>query len=78
MVFEGNDRNRRTGRASGKRRGGAGAKQAGEAGTAGQLCKIRGVVEFVLVGSARIWGPLFLELSGLGGTVCAVQVPSIN
>jgi hypothetical protein len=41
----------------------AGAKQAGEAG---QLCKIRGVVEFVRMGSARICNPLFFKWSGLG------------
>lgn len=49
--------------------GGAGAKQAGGAGQFSQLCKIRGVVEFVLVGSARIWDPLFFDgVSGLGGS----------
>lgn len=33
-------------------------KRAGTGARSSQRCKIRGVVEFVLLGSARIWGPL--------------------
>lgn len=73
VVFEGNDRNRRTGRASGKRRGGSRRETGGRSRPALQNSRGGGVCPR---GQCTNLGPtVFLELSGLGETVCMVQVP---